>query len=324
MSKTKKYRKIQNKHSRKIIGGNKAGIFDVIGDSLSQYTGKATKYIKDKSLRLIGLEPIHNEINNDIISNNNISNNNISNNNISNNNISNNNLSNSLSSTTSKLSSDIVNVADKSSAAIIANVNDVLQNPKVGESISEVSKESTEILKNLNNKLITPELKEETKLAMDNIADYVEIGVTSMDKPIDDAIDQLNNASTKAISGIGSGIIKVGTDLLAAVPGVGAIVEAGKIINDVSSAVGNVAEAASDAASTMSKVVDETSLNINSGLKELHDNKKIANQISSRTNDSIHTFIHGGNKTKRRLFKNKNKIKDKNKDKIKTKRVRFA
>ena len=55
--------KIKNK-SRKYYGGSNEvthrskGIFDIIGDKISGYSGKAFNYVKDKSLRLAGLQPI--------------------------------------------------------------------------------------------------------------------------------------------------------------------------------------------------------------------------------------------------------------------------
>ena len=55
--------KIKNK-SRKYYGGSEEvthrskGIFDIIGDKISGYSGKALNYVKEKGLRLAGLQPI--------------------------------------------------------------------------------------------------------------------------------------------------------------------------------------------------------------------------------------------------------------------------
>jgi hypothetical protein len=95
-----------------------------------------------------------------------------------------------------------------------------------------------------------------------------------LDEPLNKAVDELNEAGTKAASGAVSGLVKVGTDALAAVPGAGAIVEVGKIVNDASRAIGDVSSAASEATSTVSKVIEETSKNINEGIEKLEEKKE--------------------------------------------------
>ena len=314
---TKRNRKAKNQ-TKKYYGGksmvseDSRGVFDLIGDKLSGYSGKAFDYVKNKGLRLAGLQPINqsesNNSTNDVDTK-----------------------INEISDGASGIVSDVKNVFDKGSAAIIENINDVLQSPKVGESLNEAAEETAEIgeklLENFNEKFESPEFKEEAKIALDNAADYANIAVEAMDEPINKAVDQLNEAGTKAASGAISGIIKVGTDALAAVPGAGAIIEIGKIANDASKAVGDVASASSQAASTISKVVEETSKNLDEGLDKLDEKKKEAMQISNRTNKSIKSFENpignavktigktgGAHKTKRRLLKRK----------AKSKRVRFS
>ena len=259
---TKRIRRNRKNKTHKYYGGavevddKSKGIFDIIGDKLSGYSGKAINYVKDKGLRLVGLQPIQEpeptqnastqEVDQKI---------------------------NEIGNAASEIIGDVKDVVDKGSAAILGNINDVLQSPQVGETLTEAASETAAIgeklLETFNEKLSTPEIKEETKIALDNVADYADIAVDALDKPLNKAVDELNEAGTKAASGIASGLIKVGTDALAAVPGAGAVIEVGKIVNDASRAVGDVASAASEATSTVSKVVKETSKNINEGIKKL-------------------------------------------------------
>jgi hypothetical protein len=116
-------------------------------------------------------------------------------------------------------------------------------------------------------------------LALENAAQYAEIALVAMDQPINKALDKLHEAGIKAAASSVSGVIKVGTDAMAAVPGVGAIVELGKVVNDVSTAVGNVVGAASDATNTVSKLVKETSNNINESVVKKRES--ISNSIKS-------------------------------------------
>ena len=333
---TKRIRRNRKNKSRKYYGGaveitdKSKGIFDVIGDKFSGYSGKAFDYVKDKSLRLVGLQPIKQPEAEQITTTQDVDQ-----------------KINEIGDSASGVVSDVKNVVDKGSAALIGNINDALESPEVGESLNEVAEETAEIseklLENFNEKLSTPKMKEETKVALDNAAEYADIALEAMDEPINKAVDQLNEAGTKALSGAVSGAIKVGTDALAAIPGAGAIIELGKMANDATAAAGDVVEAASDATTTISKVVEETSKNIDEGLDKLHEEKEALNaninlnphktlkqlnkdglNISNRVDKSINQFENpvssvpivqqGGKKTRRKLLKHKRK----------SKRVRFA
>ena len=305
---------------------DKESIFKVVGDKLAEKVKPAVEYVKEKGLRLLGLQTIKNP---DIVPTETTTN-------IDN-------KMNELSNTTSgfvsdakAIGADAVKIADKGTAAIIANINDVLQNPEVGKSVIETAKETAAIgeklLENFNDNLSTPKMTEEAKQALDNAADYAEIFVKAMDEPIDGAIDELNKAGTKVASAAASGAIKVGTDALGAVPFYGAIIDLGKIANDSGKALSEISEAASEAAETVSKVTKEISENVDEGLDTLDEQKKAAAKIANRTNESINQFqnplntaqnslnnlkpksVLSGGKTRRKQFKRN----------VKSKRVRFA
>jgi hypothetical protein len=350
---TKRIRRNRKNKTHKYYGGavevddKSKGIFDIIGDKLSGYSGKAFTYVKDKGLRLVGLQPIKQPVETDNSTqevDQQIS---------------------AIGDAASGIITDIKDVVDKGSAAVLENINDVLESPKVGETLTEAATETAEIgeklLENFNEKLSTPELKEQTRIALDNVADYADIAVEALDEPLNKAVDELNEAGTKAASGAVSGLVKVGTDALAAVPGAGAIVEVGKIVNDASRAIGDVSSAASEATSTVSKVVEETSKNINEGIEKLEEKKEDLNSsmnsitpnmnltpdinfkpdmnlkpevsfnklnkeglnVSNRVDKSINQFenpvssapvLTGGRKTRKKFLKRKGK----------SKRVRFA
>ena len=345
---TKRIRRNRKNKTHKYYGGavevddKSKGIFDIIGSKLSGYSGKAFNYVKDKGLRLVGLEPIKQPVEQNAATQevdqqiSEIGD-----------------AASGLISNATEIIGDVKDVVDKGSAAVLENINDVLESPKVGETLTEAATETAEIgeklLETFNEKLSTPELKEETKIALDNVADYADIAVEALDEPINKAVDELNEAGTKAASGAISGLVKVGTDALAAVPGAGAVIEVGKIVNDASRAIGDVASAASEATSTVSKVVEETSKNINEGIEKLEEKKesmtnsmnnltpdinlkpevsfnqlnKEGLNVSNRVDKSINQFenpissapvLSGGKKTRKKFLKSKGK----------SKRVRFA
>lgn len=325
--------------------GKPPGIFDVIGDKLATFSGNVAGYVENKGLRLLGLkkikdgEPIKNvpvsEVDKKIETISDSATNAVS----------------GIAAQASAIGEDIVKVADGTSAAILENVNDVLESPKVERSVVETAKKTAKDAVNLLNKvnvaLDTPELKAATEDALDNVADYAEVAVDAMDKPINKAIDTLNKSGAEAASGVGSGLIKVATDMAGAVPGVGAVIDAGKALNDGSAAVGKVVEAASTTVEAVSDAVEQTSENFKEGIEKLNEAKnavaektdvlgKGANSLNklnkqgldtlNRVNSSMEEFQNplksnvaaaaagGGRKTRRKLFKRK----------AKSKRVRFA
>jgi len=305
-SKTRKYFKKNFEKSK--------GIFDVIGNKLSNYSKDTSNYLTEKGLHLLGLKKINNEVEGKI-----------------NNELEGENDSNILSNVNA-IGKNIVNVADKTSAALIEQVNDVLESPKVMNSINDATEETVDIgkkiLGNVNENLNNPQLKKETEVVMDNVGEYADIVVKSLDKPIDDAIDALNKSGTKATSGVVSGAIKVGTDALAAVPFLGAVVGLGKITNDVSTAIGKVVEAGSEASTTISNVIDESTKNIEANLNKVKnetdltkfkninkDNKKISSRIDKSLDEFENPFPSKGGKSRSKFSKTYLK---------KTKRVRFA
>jgi ABC-type transporter Mla subunit MlaD len=304
------------------------GIFTFLGDKIKGLATGAVGYVADKGLRLAGLQKIDNgetppvnaetaKIDNQLNAAGEAASGLLT---------SVKEIAGSAVDAAKGIADTTVDAANKVAAAGVEQVNDVLESPVVENSVSDAAAETADIveesLDKFNEELSNPKIKEEAKEALNNVADYAEIGVKALDKPLNAAVDKLNDAGTRAASGLGTGIVKVGTDMLAAVPGFGAVIELGKIANDASAAVGNVVEAASDASSTAAELVANTSDNLKDGVKELEEKKREALKISNRTNESINQFNSplpqgvavGGNKTRRNLIKGRGK----------SKRVRFA
>lgn len=345
-------RRINNKNKTKkfpnskdvYYGGNesdkKNGIFDIIGSKIGDFASGTANFVGDKITRLAGYERIKNskkekEELEKIEKNKNVNN-------------TNNDSSNSVSgifSTAQKIGSDVVDVANKTSAAVVEQVNDVLESPKVQNSLSEAAADTAEsgekLLENINDKLNDPLLKKETELVLDNVGDYAEIAVGALNKPLNKGIDELNEAGSEAVAGVASGAIKVGTDALAAVPYFGSVIEIGKMINDGSKAIGDVVEAGTDSVSTVADIVKETSKNIHEGIDKLDETKhkledlnpvkggnnykyfkeiqKAGKKITNRIEKSLTTFENNNSILKGEKTRHRFNLKHK-----KTKKVRFA
>jgi hypothetical protein len=301
------------------------GIFTLLGNKIKGLATGAVGYVEDKGLRLVGLQKVDNgetppvnaetaKIDNQL---------------------------NAAGEAASGLLTDVkeiagsavdaakgiadtaVDAANKVAAAGVEQVNDVLESPVIENSVSEAASETADIveksLEKFNEELSDPKVKEEAAEALNNVADYAELGVKALDKPLNAAIGKLNDAGTKAATGLGVGTVNVITSMMSAVPGLGAVIGVGKIVNAATAAAANVVEAASDATATAGELVAATGDNLTDGIKELEEKKREALKISNRTNESINKFLPptapvGGGKTRRNLIKGRGK----------SKRVRFA
>ena len=167
-----------------------------------------------------------------------------------------------------RTAADILN---KGLSLILNQVNTVLATPGVQTTVDVEAARATELVTDIFSrvaeKLKDPKLQEQARLAGDELAIYAKILVEAMREPLTELVGILSQAGLKATSAITVGIIKVVTDAMAAVPGVGAVMEVGKIANDVSRAVGDAAEAGSNAATATSKAIFDITENVKQGLK---------------------------------------------------------
>lgn len=163
------------------------------------------------------------------------------------------------------------NILNKGLALILNQVNAVLAAPGVKTTVDVEAARATELVTDIFSrvaeKLQDPKLQEQARLAGDELAIYAKILVEAMREPLIELVGILSQAGLKATSAITVGIIKVVTDAMAAVPGIGAVIEVGKIANDVSRAVGDAAEAGSNATTATSKAIFDITENVKQGIK---------------------------------------------------------
>jgi uncharacterized phage infection (PIP) family protein YhgE len=296
------------------VKDERQGVFDIIGNKISNVASSAATTVGDLGLRFVGLERIEKADEEDkppekVDENLEKVNEGIE----------------KIGDTASGILNTVENVADKTGAVILDNVNEVLGSDAVNETTEQVAENTAEIVQEnlevFNDALNNPEVKAEVEETIEHIGDVGAVVVEAAEKPIVKAVDVASNAAVKATGAALAGIIKIGTDAAAAVPGVGAVIEVGKMLNDGSKAASAVVEAGSEAVEVASDAFIETKEGIEKGLEVLEENKKTAEEISNRTTKSIDDFENpvstitkGGRKTRRRLFKRK----------AKSKRVRFS
>jgi DNA-binding ferritin-like protein (Dps family) len=321
-NKTKKNKNIYRGGKTKNDAGDvkkREGIMDYMGDKMGDLASDSVSFLTNKTARLFGFKPINaaeeKEDQKEMAT-----------------------ATKSVSDTASNISNSISNVAtgisnsvNEGTASMISDVNDVIDAPVVSDTVSQAADDTKEIteglLENVNETFDDPEFKKELGKTLENTAEIATISIKAMDKPIDEAIDKVNDATGKAIGGIAGTGIKVATDMMAAVPYLGAVVEMGKIVNDTSKGVSAVVEAGSEIAETSSDLVTDSIENFKDEYKKAEDLKDSINEkskITDRVNDSIDDFekttknpkeyLKGGGKTRKHSFKRKGK----------SKRVRFA
>lgn len=309
----------KNKKNKTLKGGGdksepekdkdeREGIIDIIGDKISDVASSATTFVGDAGLKIMGLERINKTSEEDDATkkvDKNI---------------------NKVSDAASGIITDVGNVVDKTGVAIIDNVNEVLGSDAVKQTTEQAAKKTAELVKEgaetFNQALNDPEVKAQLEESIEKAGEIGSVVVEAAEKPLEKAVDVTANAVSKATGAALAGFIKVGTDMMGAVPGVGAVIEVGKMLNDSSKAASAVVEAGSEAVEVVSDVFIETKEGVKKGLELLERQKKLGNEISNRTDKSIKEFENpiataqsaGARKTRRRLLKHRGK----------SKRVRFA
>jgi len=174
--------------------------------------------------------------------------------------------------------------AQNAAVSVIDKVNDTIKDNKNQETVigavartAEIGKDIIEksvdvVDKTLNSQKMRDKIEETSEIA----AEVVNKVVDNLDEPLEKFADKIGEAGADATSGVTSGIIKVVTDGAAAVPGVGAAVELGKIANDATSSAASVVEAAKNSVNAFTELTNDvtnlTRLNKLSNLKKL--NKK--------------------------------------------------
>ena len=310
--------KIKESNIKSRDKSERTGIIDNMGNKMEDLASGATSYLTNKTARLFGFKPINSteaKADQKAIDD----------------------MTKSLSGATANISDSISGVTsgisdsvNNSSASAIGDMNDVLKAPLISDTVSQAADDTKEITSNLMNSVNDvfddPNFKKELTDTINNTAEIASISIKAMDKPIDEAIDKVNEATGKALGGIAGTGIKVATDMMAAVPYVGAVIEMGKVVNDTSKGISAVVEAGSEIAETSSDLVTDSIENFKDEYKKAEDLKSSISEkgkITDRVNDSINDFeettknpteyLKGGGKTRKRNSKRK----------ANSKRVRF-
>lgn len=298
----KKNTYLKRKTKRRHIGGNatndnkeRSGVFSKVFEKIQDAGEDTAVYFANKGARLLGYKPINED-------------------------------EKSQEQVQSKIEttpSDQSGVVNNTIETTLNNVNELLQSPEISENIelaAEETKEITEkLLDKINEPFEDPNFEKKLEKTSEKLANTANILIDAADKPIDKALDKASESLYKMGSAAATSSVKIASDVLATIPGVGAIFDVARIINDSSKAVASVSEAGSELIQTGSDLVGETSKNLSELLEtQIKEKNQIQNRINNSTNNfniPIEQIQKGGYKKTRRFLR---------KRKMKSKRVRFA
>ena len=275
----------------KLKNGESQGVLDMVGNTILGTTSYIGKQIADNGLSLVGLERIDNS-----------------------------------QGEPSRVVSDAKNFANRASAAAINNINKVLGSEAVSQTVEQAGKNTAlitgKLADNFNRAMEDPVLKAKVKKAIENAGEIGSVVAKAAEEPIKNLARVSGKAATTAFGAASSGAIKVVTDMLGAIPGVGGIIDIGKAFNDGTRAIGAGFGAGTKVFVAASKAIVDTTENVEEELKNLEEKKQMSQEISNRTNQSIKDFenpqqvqVGGFNKTKRKFTTTM---------KTKSRKVRFA
>jgi len=285
------------------------GVIDIIVDKAEDIGSSLATTVADTGLRIVGLERIDKDKEEETVKkvDENIA---------------------KIGDTASGIVSDVRNFIDKTGAVVIDNLNDVLGSDAVKETTKQAAENTAEIIEEqaeiITDTLNRPEVKEKFGKAINIIGQYASIGADALKEPLEKVTNIASDSFKKAEVAAAEGGVKTIAAVIAAAPGIGAIIDLGMAANSASKAARSVIDAGSETIEALSDAVIDTKKNFEEGVKKLKEKQDLANQISNRTTKSMENFmkplniknntIQVAGKTRRRLSKRKGK----------SKRVRFA
>jgi hypothetical protein len=176
----------------------------------------------------------------------------------------------------------------------------------IGSTSESVAETADELFKTATKPFENPAFLADADRALKTASASAELALHALDKPLDEAIEKLNESGEKALSGVATGAVKAGTDAVAAIPGVGTLVELPKIADDLSKSVGQVAKATNEATETVSNLVNETKENIAEEQAKISDQlaeagKNATGSMSELANENNKNFANEAAKANEKI-----------------------
>lgn len=159
--------------------------------------------------------------------------------------------------------------------------------PNISENIIRqvvVNNLSPEFIKDFNNNMQNPEYRKEVDIAVKNLKEYYDKIVSIIQDPVNKVVDNVaGNIIPKLVGSMARSASTAVFNIANAIPGVGAILSAGRVLNNIGETVGNV----TNSISNVSRVVNNAATKMSAGFENL----SISNHnVSQRVENSAQEF----------------------------------
>jgi hypothetical protein len=177
-------------------------------------------------------------------------------------------------------------------SVLVDSLNESVENSGITETVPEAIGKTVDIAKDVlektSEKLEDPQFQEDLKIAATNIADKASIVLDAADKPINKLVDKSVVIGEKLGEKIASSAVKIGLNAAGIIPGVGEVLNAVRVVDDVAKAGLAVADAGAQGIEMSADTVSET-------LDAIQEKIDQAENVLDRTNGSVTDFVDTDN-----------------------------
>lgn len=177
-------------------------------------------------------------------------------------------------------------------SVLVDSLNESVENSGITETVPEAIGKTVDIAKDVlektSEKLEDPQFQEDLKIAAANIADKASIVLDAADKPINKLVDKSVVIGEKLGEKMASSAVKIGLNAAGIIPGVGEVLNAVRVVDDVAKAGLAVADAGAQGIEMSADTVSET-------LDAIQEKIDQAENVLDRTNGSVTDFVDTDN-----------------------------
>ena len=192
----------------------------------------------------------------------------------------------------SNLASGVGKKINQVGSVLVDSLNESVENSGITETIPEAIGKTVDIAKDVlektSEKLEDPQFQEDLKIAASNIADKASIVLDAADKPLNKLVDKSMEIGEKLGEKMASSAVKIGLDTAGMIPGIGEVIEAARVADDIAKAGFAVADAGAQSIKMSADTVTET-------LNAIQEKINQAENVLDRTSGSVTDFVDTDN-----------------------------
>jgi len=171
---------------------------------------------------------------------------------------------------------------------LVDSLNESVENSGITETVPQAIGKTFDIAKDVlektSEKLEDPQFQEDLK----NIADKASIVLDAADKPLNKLVDKAGEIGEKLGEKIASSTVKIGLDTAGMIPGIGEVIEAVRVVDDVAKAGFAIVDAGTQSIKMTADTVSET-------LHAIQEKIDQAENVLNRTTGSVTDFVDTDN-----------------------------